>query len=239
MKSFFIMGSNIKKPGKSHDKRIHLEQPREAVYWSKKFEVSSLQLLQAIKATGSNRVENVANYLAEKVSTAYSYWYLAERSTYLHMPRVSAGILLCRSINTELQFLLVHPGGPFFKNKDNGHWTIPKGEPAVNEDLQSCALREFIEEMGIPVSGEMIALNPVQQKGGKKVHAWAMIGDFDPTMLASNNFELEWPLKSGKFQQFPEVDKASWFSLGHALEKINPAQQSFLREADSVLMLRL
>ena len=146
------------------------------------------------------------------------------------MTRISAGILLYRFIEKELQFFLVHPGGPFFANKDNGHWTIPKGEPNDDEDLSSCALREFREETGISISGEMVELNPIQQKGGKKVFAWAMKGNVDPAKIESNIFEMEWPYKSGKMKRFPEIDKASWFNLRQALEKINPAQQSFLHE---------
>jgi predicted NUDIX family NTP pyrophosphohydrolase len=155
------------------------------------------------------------------------------------MNRISAGILLYRFIEKELQFFLVHPGGPFFKNKDLGHWTIPKGEPDESEDLPSCALREFREETGIAISGEMIELNPIQQKGGKKVFAWAMRGNLDPSKIESNLFELEWPYKSGKIQSFPEIDRAAWFSFEHSLEKINPAQQSLLHEAADILHQRL
>ena len=151
------------------------------------------------------------------------------------MNRISAGILLYRFIDKELQFFLVHPGGPFFKNKDLGHWTIPKGEPNENEDLVSCALREFREETGIAISGDLIELNPIQQKGGKKVFAWAMQGNLDPSHIQSNVFELEWPYKSGKIQTFPEIDRASWFDMQQSLEKINPAQQSLVLETASIL----
>ena len=151
------------------------------------------------------------------------------------MNRISAGILLYRFIDKELQFFLVHPGGPFFKNKDLGHWTIPKGEPNENEDLVSCALREFREETGIAISGDLIELNPIQQKGGKKVFAWAMQGNLDPSHIQSNVFELEWPYKSGKIQTFPEIDRASWFDMQQSLERINPAQQSLVLETASIL----
>ena len=151
------------------------------------------------------------------------------------MNRISAGIILYRFIDKELQFFLVHPGGPFFKNKDLGHWTIPKGEPNENEDLVSCALREFREETGIAISGDLIELNPIQQKGGKKVFAWAMQGNLDPSHIQSNVFELEWPYKSGKIQTFPEIDRASWFDMQQSLEKINPAQQSLVLETASIL----
>jgi predicted NUDIX family NTP pyrophosphohydrolase len=155
------------------------------------------------------------------------------------MPRISAGILLYRIINQELQFFLVHPGGPFFKNKDDGHWTIPKGEPLENEKLADCALREFTEETGLSISGEMIELAPIQQKGGKKVYAWAVMGHIDAAQVKSNTFELEWPPKSGKIQNYPEIDKASWFTLERAKLKINRAQQSFLIEAASVVPEKL
>jgi predicted NUDIX family NTP pyrophosphohydrolase len=151
------------------------------------------------------------------------------------MARISAGILLFRLVNKELEFFLVHPGGPFFRNKDEGHWTIPKGEPNSDEDLTSCALREFREETGFSVSGTMYELSAIQQKGGKIVHAWAINGNVDASSLSSNMFELEWPAKSGKIQRFPEIDKASWFIEARAMEKINPAQQSFIKEAIRIL----
>jgi predicted NUDIX family NTP pyrophosphohydrolase len=151
------------------------------------------------------------------------------------MNRISAGILLYRFIGKEVEFFLVHPGGPFFKNKDLGHWTIPKGEPHENEDLRSCALREFKEETGIAISGEMIELNPIQQKGGKKVYAWAIDGNLDPSKIVSNIFELEWPYKSGKIQRFPEIDRAGWFNIEISLKKINPAQQSLILQAGNIM----
>src|SRR6478736_8461424 len=123
------------------------------------------------------------------------------------MPNTSLGILLYRFIEHALEFFLVHPGGPFFKNKDEGHLTIPKGEPTDGEDLADCALREFAEETGFSITGKMIELKPIQQKGGKKVYAWAMLGNIDPLQITSNMFELEWPPKSGNIQRFPEIDK--------------------------------
>lgn len=155
------------------------------------------------------------------------------------MARISAGILLCRFVEEQLEFFLVHPGGPFFKNKDDGHWTIPKGEPTPGEDLSACALREFREETGYSISGKMYELNTVKQKGGKIVHAWAMLGNLDPSGITSNIFELEWPPNSGKFQQFPEIDKASWLIESRAMEKINPAQQGFIKDAARILGKRL
>lgn len=130
----------------------------------------------------------------------------------------------------ELEVLLVHPGGPYFRNKDDGAWTIPKGEAGEGEELQARARIEFEEELGIaPAEAAWIDLGSVKQKGGKTVHAWAFAGDLEPNFkLASNAFELEWPPRSGKMQQFPEVDEAKFFSLELARLKINQAQIVFL-----------
>ena len=129
-----------------------------------------------------------------------------------------------------LEVLLVHPGGPFFRNKDDGSWTIPKGEAGEGEDLQARARIEFEEELGItPAEAAWIDLGTVKQKGGKTVHAWAFAGVLEPNFeLASNTFELEWPPRSGKKQQFPEVDEAKFFPLELARLKINQAQTVFL-----------
>ncbi|MGZ4983864.1 MAG: NUDIX domain-containing protein [Chthoniobacterales bacterium] len=140
--------------------------------------------------------------------------------------KTSAGLLLFRRTNAGLEFLLVHPGGPFFKKKDLGHWSIPKGEAAAEEDLLTRAKIEFEEELGIPVSGDdFIPLGWIRQKGGKIVHAWALEGDL-PTSFAvnSNLFELEWPPRSGRRQTFPEVDKAEFFPEAIAREKIKETQ---------------
>ncbi len=142
----------------------------------------------------------------------------------------SAGILLYQWHKRELLVLLVHPGGPFWAKKDAGAWTIPKGEPAEGEDLLLAARREFKEETGQEPNGDFKKLNPLKQKGGKLVHAWAVQGTMDVTLLASNTFELEWPPHSGKKKVFPEVDKAQWFTIPEALEKILPGQQGFLHE---------
>jgi len=139
----------------------------------------------------------------------------------------SSGILAYRIKKKNLQFFLVHPGGPFFKNKDLGSWTIPKGE-FTDEDPLQAAIREFSEETGIKISGNFIELGKVKQKGGKTVFAWAIEFDFDPSVIISNTFKLEWPPRSGKFQEFPEIDKGEWFPLQTALKKINPAQTFFL-----------
>ena len=128
-----------------------------------------------------------------------------------------------------LEVLLVHPGGPFFRNKDLGSWTIPKGEAADGEDLLTRASIEFQEELGVPAEGEWIALGSVKQKGGKVVHAWAVEADLAPSFqLQSNEFEMEWPPRSGRRQSFPEVDQALFLSEDAARQKINPAQVEFL-----------
>lgn len=146
------------------------------------------------------------------------------------MPQISAGLLLYRWQAEQLQVLLVHPGGPFFRNKDEGAWTIPKGEVNEGEDLLATACREFTEETGAAPAGAWLALTPIKQKGGKVVHAWAGRGEFDPAGLRSNTFELEWPPKSGRLQKFPEVDRADWFALDQAKAKINAAQIPLLDE---------
>jgi predicted NUDIX family NTP pyrophosphohydrolase len=128
-----------------------------------------------------------------------------------------------------LEVLLVHPGGPYFQNKDEGAWTIPKGEAAEGEDLLERARIEFEEELGIPASGDWIELGSVKQKGGKTVHAWAFSGELrEDFTIASNTFEMEWPPRSGQVQRFPEVDRAAFFSVEEAKTKINVAQTVFL-----------
>jgi predicted NUDIX family NTP pyrophosphohydrolase len=127
------------------------------------------------------------------------------------------------------EVLLAHPGGPFFANKDDGAWTIPKGEAAPGEDLPTRAQIEFEEELGVKPSGNWIALGSIKQKGGKIVHAWGFEGDLpDHFELKSNTFEMEWPPRSGKSQTFPEIDRAKFFVEKVARSKINPAQVSFL-----------
>lgn len=143
--------------------------------------------------------------------------------------RQSAGILLYRKKAGGLQFFLVHPGGPFWQGKDAGAWTIPKGE-FTDEAPLAAAQREFREETGYTVDGPFMPLTAVKQKAGKLVHAWAAEGDIDPNSIVSNTFRAEWPYKSGKWQSYPEVDKAGWFSFDEACEKIKPAQVAFLVE---------
>ena len=135
-----------------------------------------------------------------------------------------------RIVNEELQFLLVHPGGPFFKNKDLGAWSIPKGEGEEDEEPLAAAIREFEEETGYRPNGEFIPLNPITQKGGKQVHCWALQGDFDVATLKSNVFPLIWPPKSGKTIMVPEVDRAEWFDKVEAGKKINEKQADLLEQ---------
>lgn len=151
------------------------------------------------------------------------------------MGKQSAGILLYRKSEGKLQVFLVHPGGPFFKNKDDGSWSIPKGEFLDDEDPLQAAKREFEEETGQTVTGKFINLNPITQKGGKKVHAWAVEGDIDPLTVKSNYFEMEWPPRSGKQQLFPEVDRAGWFDMDIARMKINLAQTGLIDELAETL----
>ena len=146
------------------------------------------------------------------------------------MGKQSAGILLYRRAGGKLQVFLVHPGGPFFRNKDDGSWSIPKGEFLENEDPLQAAIREFEEEIGEHITGEFVQLNPIKQKGGKTVQAWAIAGDIDHTTIKSNHFEIEWPPRSGKMQSFPEVDRAEWFDADTAKIKINAAQAALIEE---------
>jgi predicted NUDIX family NTP pyrophosphohydrolase len=140
----------------------------------------------------------------------------------------SAGILLYRRNASGLQVFLAHPGGPFWAKKDAGAWTIPKGEIGEGEDPLAAAQREFAEEIGVRIDGEFVELKPVRQKSGKLVLAWAVEGECDPAALRSNVFSMEWPPKSGKRADFPEVDRAAWFSLAAAREKLLPAQLPLL-----------
>lgn len=129
-----------------------------------------------------------------------------------------------------LQVFLVHPGGPFFKNKDDGSWSIPKGEYLPDEDPLTAAKREFQEETGHKITGNFIALNPIKQKGGKTVQAWAVEGNIDAENIKSNTFEIEWPPRSGKKQTFDEIDRGAWFDITIAKIKINPAQAALIDE---------
>lgn len=137
----------------------------------------------------------------------------------------SAGLLLYRDGSGEREVLLVHPGGPFWTRRDLGAWSIPKGVYGPEEAPLVAARREFAEELGIaPPDGEVIDLGEITQRGGKRVRAWALAGDVDVSETTSNTFTVEWPPRSGQFREFPEVDRAEWFALELAREKINPAQ---------------
>jgi predicted NUDIX family NTP pyrophosphohydrolase len=154
----------------------------------------------------------------------------------MHISKQSAGILLYRNINKQLEVFLVHPGGPFFKNKDDGSWSIPKGEFLDEEDALAAAKREFAEETGQKITeGDFIKLFPVKLKSGKIVHAWAIAGNIDHETIVSNLFEMEWPPKSGKQASFPEIDRAAWFDADVAKIKINPSQAALIEELVSLL----
>jgi predicted NUDIX family NTP pyrophosphohydrolase len=145
------------------------------------------------------------------------------------MPKRSAGLLLFKRNAGELRVFLVHPGGPFWQKRDRGSWSIPKGEYVEGEDARTVALREFEEETGVsPPTGDLLALGEVRQAGGKIVTAWAIEGDIDPEKIVSNTFETIWPPKSGRRETFPEIDRAGWFTLAEAREKILDGQRPFL-----------
>jgi predicted NUDIX family NTP pyrophosphohydrolase len=139
--------------------------------------------------------------------------------------RTSAGILLFRPRSGRLEVLLAHPGGPFFRNRDEGHWTIPKGEADGEESLVDVARREFEEETGHAApDGDPIDLGSIVQKGGKIVHAWGLEGDLDPADAESNTFEMVWPPGSGRVQAFPEIDRVEWFDVDEAKRRVKPTQ---------------
>jgi predicted NUDIX family NTP pyrophosphohydrolase len=145
------------------------------------------------------------------------------------MPKRSAGLLLFKRESGELRVFLVHPGGPFWRKRDRGSWSIPKGEYAQGEDARAVALREFEEETGVtPPAGDLLALGEVRQAGGKIVTAWGIEADIDPEKIVSNTFETVWPPKSGRRETFPEIDRGSWFALAEAQEKILDGQRPFL-----------
>ena len=142
----------------------------------------------------------------------------------------SAGILLFRRRKRELEVLLAHPGGPYWANRDLGAWSIPKGEFTEAEDPLEAARREFEEETGFSAAGEFLPLTPLRQSSAKRVSAWALEGDCVPSRARSNNFCLEWPPKSGEYQEFPEIDRVEWFNLASARAKLVKGQQAFLDE---------
>jgi predicted NUDIX family NTP pyrophosphohydrolase len=146
----------------------------------------------------------------------------------------SAGILLYRRKNLGLEVFLVHPGGPFWKNKDAGSWSIPKGEFTADEDSLEAAIREFKEETGKSIDGNFRELEPVTQKGGKTVYAWIAEGDIETHDIRSNLFEMQWPPGSGKLMKFPEIDKGEWFTIDQARVKINKGQLPFLDQLEKL-----
>jgi predicted NUDIX family NTP pyrophosphohydrolase len=151
------------------------------------------------------------------------------------MAKKSAGLLLYRHTVGGIEVLLVHPGGPFWARKDDGAWSISKGEIVDGEDPLAAARREFEEETGMRPSGEFTALQPVRQPGGKLVYAWAVCADFDPASLKSNTFTIEWPPRSGRQAEFPEVDRAGWFGLEEARRKILKGQVNLLEQLVGII----
>jgi len=151
--------------------------------------------------------------------------------------QVSAGLLVYRRTADHMEVLLAHPGGPFWAKKDTGAWTIPKGlaESAADPDLLATAQREFTEETGFAAEGPFLSLRPVTQTSGKIVHAFACAGDFDPAQLTSSTFEIEWPPRSGQRRSFPEVDRAQWFGVDAAMDKIIAYQRPLLVELQEKL----
>lgn len=150
--------------------------------------------------------------------------------------RISAGIVLYRRIGGDLEVLLAHPGGPLYASRDEGHWTIPKGEPDPGEALTDAARREFSEETGQDLGdGPLLALGSIVQKGGKVVHAWAIEGDLDPGSASSETFEMTWPPGSGRLQSFPEIDRVAWFDPDEARRRIKAAQVPLLDRLDEAL----
>ena len=149
--------------------------------------------------------------------------------------KLSAGILLYRRRAGLLEVFLVHPGGPYWRKKDDGSWSIPKGEYEVGEDALEAAKREFNEETGFTAAGDFVALTPLQQASGKLVSGWAVEGDVDPAKLRSNMFQMEWPPGSGAQQQFPEVDRGGWFDLANARRKLLVGQRPMLTQLREIL----
>ena len=144
------------------------------------------------------------------------------------MPKQSAGILLYRRGERNLEVFLVHPGGPFWARKDLGAWSIPKGEYADGEDALVAARREFHEETGFAIEGDFVALGTIRQAGGKLVSVWTLEGDCDPARLTSNRFQIEWPPRSGVMKEFPEVDRGAWFTVDEARERLLASQKPIL-----------
>jgi predicted NUDIX family NTP pyrophosphohydrolase len=151
------------------------------------------------------------------------------------MGKASAGLLPYRWREGSLEVFLVHPGGPFWTNRDEQSWSIAKGEAEPREDLLDAARREFAEETGLILDGPVMRLAPVRQRSGKTVHAWAMEAEIDPAVIRSNSFPMEWPPGSGRVREFPEVDRAGWFGLSDARRKIHAGQLGLLEELEAAL----
>jgi predicted NUDIX family NTP pyrophosphohydrolase len=151
------------------------------------------------------------------------------------MAKTSAGILLYRKANNRLEVFLVHPGGPFWAHKDSGAWSIPKGEFESGEQPLAAAKREFKEETGYEIKGDFKELTPVKQSSAKTVYAWAVQGDVDAGAIRSNTFTLQWPPKSGRYEDFPEVDRAQWFDLPTAKQKIVAGQVGLLEQLETLV----
>lgn len=149
--------------------------------------------------------------------------------------KTSAGLLLYRRARGKLELFLAHPGGPFWRHREDGAWTIPKGVAEAGEDLLAAACREFEEETGVRPTGPFLALGSIRQKAGKVVHAWAWEGDADASQITSNTMRTEWPRGSGRLITFPEVDRCAWFDPDAARLKINPAQADFIARLESAL----
>ena len=157
------------------------------------------------------------------------------RTSAVSKSRVSAGLLMYRLVGGEVQVLLVHPGGPFFRNKDEGAWSIPKGEVEPGEDHLAAAIREFGEEIGVTPTDPFLPLTPVKQKGGKVVHAWAFEGDCDPGSITCNTFTMRWPPRSERLMEFPENDRAGFFGVAEARRKLNVGQVPLVDQLERVV----
>lgn len=155
------------------------------------------------------------------------------------MKKQSAGIIPYRIVKKQLFFFIAHPGGPFYRKKDIGFWTIVKGEIEEGEEPINCAIREFKEETGISITSDLMPLTPIKQKSGKLVHAWAVEQEINPESVKSNMFQMEWPPKSGTMAEFPELDKFEWFNLQATIEKLIPAQTPLVYEVMDRLQLSI
>ena len=154
------------------------------------------------------------------------------------MPKESAGLVLYRRVSRSTEVFLVHPGGPFWAKKDEGSWSVPKGEIEAGENALEAAKREFQEETGLVPAGTFQVLEPIRQKGGKIVHAWAAECDLDAAAVKSNTFSTEWPPRSGKMREFPEIDRAGWFAIAEARGKILKSQLGLLEQLEEILASR-